>query len=1097
MRHTIRTTRFLLLVVALSACASNRTAESNAKAPSPNRNVLSGTDLREQHFNTAYDAIEALRSNWLQTRGPDSFQSPSIVIVYLDNVKLGGVETLRAIELTALRTIEHFDGTTATARWGVGHGGGVILISTIGKDDPHAPVAAELSTAIVAENAPVATDGFALASGGRSTSLLVSSQDYTGVIRVVNDLRVDVGRVTGKEPAVVMDAPPGERQIVIVGTIGKSPIIDRLVQGGKLDVTGVKGKWESYVRQVVANPLPGVEQALVIAGSDKRGTIYGVYDVSARIGVSPWHYWADVPTRHRADVFIPVSRYTQGEPAVKYRGIFINDEAPAFSGWTREKFGGVNHEMYTKMFELILRMKGNYLWPAMWGNAFADDDSLNARLADEYGIVMGTSHHEPMTRAQQEWRRYGKGAWDYGVNDTTLRSFWRQGIERMGSRENIVTLGMRGDGDRPMTTNGESNIALLEKIVADQRKILGDVTGKDPSKTPTLWALYKEVQDYYDKGMRVPDDVTLLFSDDNWGDIRRLPAAQDRNHSGGFGVYYHFDYVGGPRNYKWLNTNPIARVWEQMHLANEYGANRIWIVNVGDLKPMEFPIQFFLDYAWNPSRWPAERLPDYTRLWAEQQFGGEHAGEIADVVTRTLKYAARRKPELLTPETYSLANYREAETVVGEYEALVQRAEQLSREMPAQSRDAFYELVLHPVLAMANLNAMYVTVAQNRLYAQQGRASTNDLAQRARALFEHDAEISRVYNTELAGGKWSHMMDQTHIGYTYWQEPPRNMMPRVDVIQVPAAAEMGVAYEGQPVFGPPGQGGPPPAGGRRFSEPAFPEFDAYRQQVSYVDVYNKGLAPFDFTVQTGEPWVVVSAGAGHVEKEQRISVRVDWSRAPIGMSKVPVTITGPDARKVVVQAIVRNPASPRVDAVNGFVESNGVVSMEAEHFSRSVGQGAIQWLRVPDLGRTLSGMTPSPVDAKSQTPAGDAPHLEYRMVLFDSGAVNVRAYLSPTLNFSGAPHGVRYAVSLDDKTPQIINATADSSLKTWEQMVGDNINIVSSKHQVAHPGEHVLKFWMVDPGIVLQKLVLDAGGLKPSYLGPPESFYARKEVAKK
>ncbi len=334
----------------------------------------------------------------------------------------------------------------------------------------------------------------------------------------------------------------------------------------------------------------------------------------------------------------------------------------------------------------------------------------------------------------------------------------------MDSHESIVTIGMRGDGDMPMTAG--SNIALLARIVRDQRKIIGQVTGKDPSTTPQLWALYKEVQDYYDKGMRAPDDVTLLFSDDNWGNVRRLPARADSGHAGGFGVYYHFDYVGGPRNYKWINTNPIARVWEQMHLAYEYDARRIWIVNVGDLKPMEFPISFFLDYAWNPSRLPADRLPEYARRWASQQFGATQSAEIADLLTTSLKYAGRRKPELLDTSTYSLANFGEAERVVADYATLRGRAERVAQALPSEYRDAFYELVRHPIEAAANLNELYVTVAKNRLYAQQGRTSTNELADRARALFEHDAEITRHYNTELAGGKWNHMMDQTHIGYT-------------------------------------------------------------------------------------------------------------------------------------------------------------------------------------------------------------------------------------------------------------------------------------------------------------------------------------------
>ena len=473
---------------------------------------------------------------------------------------------------------------------------------------------------------------FTLSASGKSTPLYVSSQDYPAVIRVAKDLQADVRRVTGVQPALVVDSLRRAREIVVIGTLGKNPVVDQLAATGKIDVNGIEGKWEACLVQVVEKPFPGTDRALVIAGSDKRGTVFGVYDLSGKIGVSPWYWWADVPVRHQPNLFIRPGRYMQGEPAVKYRGIFINDEAPSLSGWATEKFGGFNHVFYEKVFELILRMKGNYLWPAMWGEAFYDDDSLNPKLADEYGVVIGTSHHEPMMRAHDEWRRYGKGVWNYEKNDSVLRDFWQKGIRRMSSYESVVTIGMRGDGDEPMSATAD--IALLERIVRDQRQILGEETGKDVRTIPQVWALYKEVQEYYDKGMRVPDDVTLLLCDDNWGNIRKLPSLTDTPRKGGYGIYYHFDYVGGPRNYKWLNTNQISRVWEQMHLAYSYRVDRLWIVNVGDIKPMEFPTQFFLDYAWNPGAWPAERLPEYTRRWAECQFGEKYTKEIANILTK-------------------------------------------------------------------------------------------------------------------------------------------------------------------------------------------------------------------------------------------------------------------------------------------------------------------------------------------------------------------------------------------------------------------------------------------------------------------------------
>jgi beta-xylosidase len=734
---------------------------------------------------------------------------------------------------------------------------------------------------------------------------------------------------------------------------------------------------------------------------------------------------------------------------------------------------------------LILRLRGNYLWPAMWGNAFNDDDKLNPRLADEYGIVMGTSHHEPMLRAQQEWKRYGKGEWNYEHNDSTLRAFWTQGIRNMGSHESIVTVGMRGDGDMPMTAG--SNIALLERIVKDQRDIIANVTGKPADQTPQLWALYKEVQDYYDKGMRVPDDVTLLFSDDNWGNIRRLPALADSTRRGGFGVYYHFDYVGGPRNYKWINTNPIARVWDQMHLAHEYGANRIWIVNVGDLKPMEFPISFFLDYAWNPDRIPAKALNGYATSWAAQQFRGGTAlaPEIADVMTRTLKLAGRRKPELLDTTTYSLSDFREFETVVAQYDSLQRTAERIGKALPPAYADAFYELVRHPIDADANLTRLYYAAARNHLYARQGRARTNELADTVESLFERDAEITARYNTKLAGGKWAHMMDQTHIGYTYWQEPPRNTMPRVDRIQLPVRADMGVAVVEQ---------NRAPSAGNVARELSLPTFDPYTRPTFHLDVYNRGTTPFTYTARAAEPWVIVTPATGAVPGERRLAINVDWTRAPTGTSKVPITIAGPNGSRVVVDAPVDNPASPSRESVVGFVEANGYVAIDAEHFTRAEpgraepGHASVEWASVPDLGKTGSAMIATPVTIRPRHPGGDAPHLEYRVFLFDSGAVKVSAFVSPTFNFTGSPGGLRYAVSFDDDKPVIVDAQADTATRAWETEVAQNIVVRTSTHTLARPGPHTLKIWLVDPGIVFQRFVIEARPAPASYLGPPESY---------
>jgi hypothetical protein len=941
---------------------------------------------------------------------------------------------------------------------------------------------------------------FPLIVHGRPAVLLSSSQDDPGVTRAMHSFRGDLSRVSGSEPLLAADRIPSDwipedripkggisaspvpagRSVVIAGTLGRSPLLDDLALRGKADFSVLKGKWEQFLIQVVDRPYEGVDQALVIAGSDKRGTIFGIYELSAQMGVSPWYWWADVPVEPQRDLYVSARGYTLGEPAVKYRGIFLNDEEPALGRWAVETFGGFNSRFYEKLFELLLRMKSNFMWPAMWWASFNSDDPANTRLADEMGIVMGTSHHEPLNRAHAEWKPWGGREWDYARNPEQLRAFWTEGIQRTRDVETVITLAMRGDGDEAMSP--QTNVALLQQIVADQREIIAKVTGKPVTSFPQVWSLYKEVQDYYDQGMRVPDDVTLLLCDDNWGNIRKLPAPGEPPRGGGYGIYYHFDYVGGPRNYKWLNTSPIQRTWEQMNLAYRHGVDRLWVVNVGDLKPMEFPIEFFLDFAWAPDHWTADKLPEYTVQWAFRQFGQRHAQEIADLLDGYTRINSRRKPELLEPATYSLTHYREAERVVEEYRALEARARTLAGQIPERYRDAFYQLVWHPVAACANLNELYVTVGKNRLYAAQGRASANDLARQAEALFRKDAEMSEYYNKTLAGGKWNHMMDQTHIGYTYWQQPDKNSMPRVNTVEPLPGAAIGVSVEGASGWWPGNPGSPGNSG--TSAQAVLPEFDRFNGQRYYVDIFNRGAVPFEVTVHAASPLVQVSAGKALVDKDLRVWVEVRGRNWPDAPTRVPLTIQGAGAT-VVVTAVL-NPWQPSGKGSGVFVENNACVAIEAEHFNRVTSLGAATWQLVPGLGRTLSAMMPVPVNTLRVPLSDRSPCLEYDFVVREAGTVTVSALVSPTLNIYNG-EGLKFAVSVDGQTPQITGIPAKPTNQQWEEWVRRNIVEVQTRHTLSHAGVHTLKIWMMDPGIVLQRLHIDRGGLKPSYLGPPES----------
>jgi Glycosyl hydrolase family 115/Gylcosyl hydrolase family 115 C-terminal domain len=635
---------------------------------------------------------------------------------------------------------------------------------------------------------------FALIRNGQPVPVILDKDADPAVRHVAASFTDDLERVSGRRPNPVADIAAAREGAVVIGVLGHSAVIDALAQSGKITAPELAGQWEAFRQIVVDRPFPNVPRVLAIVGSDRRGAVFGTYDLSRKIGVSPWYWFADVPVRRQAQLFVTAGS-RRDQPLVKYRGFFINDEDPAFNSWARHRFGGINSDLYANVFELMLRLKGNLLWPAMWRpKAFFEDDPRNMVLADEMGVVIGTTHHEPMMRAHDEWHRHEEqgvtgGAWDYTTNAANLRTFWRGGLERMMSKDggqaydSVVTVGMRGDGDEPM--GGADAIGLMQAIVADQRKIIAEVTGKPADQTPQVWALYKEVQDYYDRGMKVPDDVTLLFSDDNWGQIRRLPGVSAPPRRGGSGVYYHFDYVGGPRNYKWLNTNDIGKVWQQMDLAYARGARTLWMVNVGDIKPMEFPLSFWMDQAWSPPAMTLDALQAYPEEWARATFGPSLAAPIGQLIATYGHLAARRKPELLDADSFPLGRSSGATLEGGEFGRIVaqwreleSRALAVKRRVPKEYADAWFELVEHPISAFANLYELYYAVAWNRRLAEAHDSRANVFADQAQTAFRRDQQITAAYHA-LAGGKWDGMMSEIHIGYTSWNDPPAQKMPEV------------------------------------------------------------------------------------------------------------------------------------------------------------------------------------------------------------------------------------------------------------------------------------------------------------------------------
>ncbi|KFE99794.1 hypothetical protein IX39_03800 [Chryseobacterium formosense] len=656
-------------------------------------------------------------------------------------------------------------------------------------------------TSGITENIISNDKGFPIVSSdGNATNIFYDSSENIAVIRAAKDLQTDIQKVTGKLPNLSTSETSSEFEIII-GTLGTNKIIDKLISSKKINAKDLKGKWESFVITTVENPTSKSKKQLIIAGSDRRGTIYGIYELSKQLGVSPWYYWNDVPVKKRSSAYVIPGYFASGEPKVKYRGIFINDEEPAFGTWARTKFGGINSKMYANMFELLLRLRANYLWPAMWGKAFNEDDPLNPKVADEYGIVMGTSHHEPMMRAQKEWgnhrKEYGNGEWNYHTNKDALLKFWEDGFNRNKNYDNLVTMGMRGDGDEPMIDLGsaEANFKLLEKIMQDQRKIIEKVTKKPAKETPQLWALYSEVLDYYDQGMKVPDDMTILLCDDNWGNVRRLPYLDAKRHPGGYGMYYHVDLHGAPRAYQWLNMTHIPHMWEQLQLTYSYGVDKIWILNVGDLKPNEYPMDFFLNMAWNPTSFTQDNLNNYSVKFAEEHFGKNNAKEIVEIINLYCKYNSRISAEMMNHKTYNLQS-GEFLQVRDSYLALETRALRQFLILDEAYKDTYKQIVLHPVRAMANLYDMYYAVAMNHKLADEKDLKANYWADYTDECFARDAEYTKDYNLNISGGKWNHMMDQTHIGYKSWDEPKEgNIKPTVYRITPEEAKKEGYIFE--------------------------------------------------------------------------------------------------------------------------------------------------------------------------------------------------------------------------------------------------------------------------------------------------------------
>ncbi|KAL4883918.1 hypothetical protein BJY04DRAFT_226232 [Aspergillus karnatakaensis] len=944
--------------------------------------------------------------------------------------------------------------------------------------------------------------------------IVLSKEDFVGVHIAATTLADDFARVTRKTASRLIYRGSENLSVqhaIIVGSVVQSPLIQSLIRDGKLDCSSIEGQWECYTTKVVEEPLPGVRKALVIAGSDKRGTIYGVYTLSEQIGVSPWYWWADAPIRQAGNLYAHDIITKNGPPSVKYRGIFINDEAPSLSSWVHEKVGPrFNADFYKRVFELLLRLKANFLWPAMWfdyphpGSSFFMDDVLNQETADRYGIVISTSHHEPMQRAMNEWFDAPyfepEGSWSWLANKDKVTKYFQEGAQRAYGHESYITMGMRGHGDKPI--NADDPTVVVKDVLSTQRRIIKETYGKEDG-VPQLMALYKEVQEYYDGGLQIPDDITLLFANDNFGTVRRLPSGNERTRKGGAGVYYHLEYVGTPRSYKWLNSNSCAKVWQQLKHTYDQGANQVWIFNVGDIKPLEVPITSVMSLAWNINILDIHQLPSFFHTFIERTLRLDDAisTRCSELLLKHDRLVALRKHEHIESDTFSLINYGEAEEILQRWKDLLDEAEEVRKLVPENTIPSYFQLILHPIKASYIYVALRVNQAKNQLYGLQRRNTANKLAHEALHLFDADFDLSEEYHS-LLDGKWDHIMRQPHYGYTdTWHAPNRDMISGICFVQTrqdanPASGYIGVAVEGhggvRPGLVNEESDRTHPTRRDKVKEVTLPPLEPFGPRTRLVEIYCRGSKAVAWTLTSPFEWLIPNPSSGTINPKGNdilVKVEVDWTNLPETFDNevlLDLRSSLGDFEQIHVP-VKKNYPPPES---RGFVESDGHVSINATSFQHTPSSS---YQILPYLG-------PTPTGAVSLCPGAPSTHqeyLEYPFITFTPTS-SATLVLEFTLTLDTDPNTpITYDIQLDDgsvKMHRLIPqpATPGSLPEGWKESVTNCVWKRRHQMDLERVGQHVLRVRLGAQNCILDKIIVDLGGVRESYLGPPESRFYQK-----
>lgn len=929
----------------------------------------------------------------------------------------------------------------------------------------------------------------------KGSVICIDSSDYEVVETVSAHFSDDVELVSGM-PLAVQEGPTySARTALVFGTIGKSSLIDGMVESGKIDVSGIKGKWECYSIQYVTKPIPGIGKALVVAGSDRRGTAFGIFELSRMIGVSPWAWWAEAPVEKNSNPVIAIEKpIVSREPSVKYRGVFINDEDWGLLRWARttldKDIDNIGPNTYAKVCELLLRLKANLLHPAMHEASIAFNKiPENRKVADRYAIIMGSTHCEPLLfNNASEWNEKVDGPWNYETNAEGINSRLRERVKSNAEYENVYTLALRGMHDRSMQGSSlmKDRVATLDKALAAQRSIVSEELGRPAHEIPQIFMPYKEVLDVYDGGLNLPDDVTLVWPDDNFGYMKRLSNPNEQKRSGRAGVYYHVSYLGQPHQYLWLDTTHPTLMYEELRKVYDTSGDRLWVVNAGDIKSCEFGVDLFLAMAYDIDRFSYDNVWKYRAELLSDIFGKQYYDKFLDITTTYYQLAFERKPEHMgwgydwnngrekcSDTEFSWVNYNEAEARLAEYDRIAREAHSIYEELPESSKDGFLHMLYYPVDAASLMNKVHLLAQKNREYAAAGRISANKVAADVKRFRDSVQTITMAYDM-VKDGKWIHVMGMNQCSVSSYYE-----YPRVESVNFDGGASWGLLAEGTASSG---------AGMWQI----LPCFNSYLPKSHFFEIYSRDGNSPDWKIVSKPEWVSLESGTDEYG-DVRVDVTIDWSKVQPGRSRgdIRLRINGSDAFVSVPVFNVELPADVLSERL--FVEENGVVSISAADYSRKKETESIKIDVIDEFGYEGASLRFGDPVGPRQNASRAAPNAEYDFYCFGRGMVDVYTYVLPTFPLYDNPsfpghessgQGTRYGVMIDEGHIITPGFSGTEYSYDWYAAVMRNASVKKSTLYIDKPGRHTIRINCGTPGMVLQKIVIDLGGMERSWLGP-------------